>query len=138
MLATALESHGHLRTLLLQGVSVPDRTLATILGSALTVPCLTDLDISKNDIGLEVPSLAANALATLIQSSSGKRAPQAPFPIGSNIRRRRTGSSTATNRPPGHRLMPGCRAAPEMRSTRRTSGRKLLPGTSSAAGCRRL
>ena len=86
-LATALESHGHLRTLLLQGVSVPDRTLATILGSALTVPCLTDLDISKNDIGLEVPSLAANALATLIQSSSGKRAPLQRLNAGWNALR---------------------------------------------------
>ena len=70
VLAKAMENHGSLRTLWLQSTKLPDRSIARILTAALTVGHLTDLDISKNEIGHDVPSVGAKALARVIESNT--------------------------------------------------------------------
>ena len=50
-LAEVLEDHGSLRTLLLHSAGLGDKSVAQVLTAALTVGHLTDLDISKNEIG---------------------------------------------------------------------------------------
>jgi hypothetical protein len=69
-LAEAMENHRSLRTLWLQSTKLPDRSIARVLKSAMTIGHLTDLDISKNEIGHDVPSAGANALAHLIENNT--------------------------------------------------------------------